>query len=108
MPRRSRTEPRTVTAGPYIVRNPTRAPKGHRIIVWHVCDPSMKHETDAAAHVGVCSEQRWFEGEVFEPPDGFPLDRFLRHRPAPGRTCDDDSHENCAGPFLAEGVSSDG
>ena len=116
MAKRTSTKAASPTGGPFIVQNPGRIPAGHTIIKNHVCAKSMKHERDPAKHVGVCNEQRWLEGEAFDPPEGFDLERFLRHRSLPGATCGDDSHENCAGPFLAappapaadEEVSADG
>ena len=104
-PRRTKT-----TSGRFRVANPHGIPAGHVLIRHHVCIPSMKDERDAAKHRGVCNEQRWREGEAFDPPEGFGLDRFLQHQPMPGASCGDDSHENCAGPFLvaAEEVSTDG
>ena len=106
MPRKSTARPRS-GVGPFIVRNRQGHAKGRTHISFHVCDPSMKNERDPGQHVGVCAEHHWFEGDVFTPPEGFPLERFLRHEPYPGRTCGDDSHENCAGPYLEE-VSADG
>ena len=110
MPRKTsaRTAPAAPSRplGPFVVRNPRGSPAGHVMVRWHVCHPSMKHERDATKHVGICHEQRWFEGDTFDPPEGFGLARFLQHQSAPGRTCDDE-HEGCAGPYLGE-VSTDG
>lgn len=103
MPRRTRTEPRTVTAASYIVQNPRGIPAGHHIIKWHACSEDREDPNDHTS----CTERRWCEGDTFEPPEGFGLARFLQHQPMAGRTCDE-GHEGCAGPFLAEGVSNDG
>ena len=89
--------------GPFIVRNPRGIPAGRHILRYHACDEGRDDPDD---HSG-CAAYTWFEGDTLEPPEGFGLERFLQHQPMPGRTCGDDSHENCAGPFL-EGVSADG
>ena len=110
MPRTPPTKRTKTTSGRFRVANPRGIPAGRTIITYHVCAKSMKDERDAAKHVGVCNERRWLEGDAFDPPEGFDLERFLQHQPMPGASCGDDSHENCAGPFLvaAEGVSTDG
>lgn len=100
MPRKSTAATRR-SAGTYIVQNPRGIPAGRHIIRFH---RHADGREDAADH-STCYQQRWFEGDAFEPPDGFGLDRFLQHQPSTGATCDDEGHDNCAGPYLAEVVN---
>ena len=111
MPRKSKATtataaPRTPT-GPFIVQNPRGIPKGRVIIKFHAC----AEDRDPDDHTG-CSEVRWYEGDVCDPPEGMDTTRFLEHQPMPGQSCGDDTHTDCAGPYLAEGaakeVSNDG
>ena len=106
MPRKTsaRTAPAATSRplGPFVVRNPRGIPAGRHIIKYHVCAEGRGDPNDHSA----CEEQRWFEGDTFDPPEGFGLERFLQHQPVPGRVCDDE-HEGCAGPYLGE-VSTDG
>ncbi len=94
-------------AGPFIVRNPRGIPAGRHILRFH---RHAEDREDPSDHSG-CSDQRWFEGDTLEPPDGFGLDRFLQHQPAenPPGDCGEESCpiKWCAGPFLEE-VSADG
>ncbi len=80
----------------YIVQNPRGIPPGRHIIKFHACATDREDEDD---HSG-CNVQRWFEGEAFDPPEGFGLARFLEHQPRPGHICSDELHTDCAGPYL--------
>lgn len=103
MPRKSKATTATAAtrarAGPLIVQNPRGIPKGRAILKFHACVEDR--ETDD--HSG-CTEVRWKEGDICDPPEGMGVTRFLEHQPMPGQSCDDDSHTDCAGPYLAEGT----
>ena len=96
---------RTVKQSQLVVLNPRGIPAGRHIIKFHPFGGCADDREDVNDH-SACGQQRWFEGDTFDPPEGFGLERGLRHQPMPGRICSED-HEGCAGPYLGE-VSTDG
>ena len=91
------TRKRTAKRVQLVVLNPRGIPAGRHIIKFHACADGREDPDDH----GGCTAITWFEGDTFDPPDGFGLERFLRHQPMPGHTCGED-HENCAGAYLGE------